>query len=301
MPVETQSIFYPARRRGLIFNAAAAVFLAGAALGVFLLVYQSGSGSEFVFGILVSLLLAAPLPLLVYRAFALVQGHYILDRDGLRLRWGLRAEDIPLPQIEWVRPAAEMGFRLPLPFLNWPGAIIGTRRVEGLGLVEFLAGERRGLLLVATPAKIYAISPGEPRLFERAFYKIIEFGSLTPIPSYSALPVAFAWRVWNDRLGRGLLLSGFLLGIALFVAAGLTIPGRESVSLGYDALRQPLEPISADRLLLLPVINGVGYAFDLILGLFFYGRPHQRPVAYVLWATSLIMPALLLLATFLIR
>jgi len=45
---------------------------------------------------------------------------------GLRLRWGLRAEDIPLPEIEWIRPASDLGFHLPKPFLSMPGALLGA-------------------------------------------------------------------------------------------------------------------------------------------------------------------------------
>src|SRR5512140_1313505 len=218
MDIQTQ--FLPPRRSGLAFNLAGLVVLAGAAGLVFLQVYQRGSGTEFVFGLLLMILLALPLPLIAYRAYALFQAHYILERDGLRLRWGLRAEDIPLPEIEWVRPANELGFRLPLPFLQWPGAILGTRQVEGLGTVEFLAGDVNALLLVATPHKVYAISPADARGFLRSFRQIVELGSLTPIASYSVRPVAFAQQVWNDRLGRSLLLGGLLLSLLLFAVAG---------------------------------------------------------------------------------
>ena len=294
--MDLQTRFRPPRRAGVLFNLAGFVILGGAAALVFLQVYQQGSGAEFVFGLLLAGLLVLPLPLIAYRAYALFQGEYILDRDGLRLRWGLRWEDIPLPDIEWVRPANELGFRLPLPFLQWPGAILGTRRVEGLGMVEFVAGDFKSLLLVATPHKVYAITPADGRSFLRTFRQIVELGSLTPITSLSVRPVVFYQQVWNDRLGRGLLLGGLALTLLLFVMAGLVIPGRTSVSLGYDPQRQPLEPISAERLLLLPVLSGLAYAVDTIVGLFFYRKVEQHPAAYVVWASSLITPFMLLLA-----
>jgi len=234
--------------------------------------------------------------LFLYRGFALVQSGYTLDRDGLRLRWGLRGEDIPLPQIEWVRPAAELGFRLPLPFFQWPGAVVGKRKVEGLGEVEFLASDVRLLLLVATPQKIYAISPADGRAFIRSFRQIIELGSLTPLPSYSVLPAAFLQKVWQDRPARWLTLAGLALTGVLFILAGLIIPTRATISLGYDALRQPLDPVSADRLLLLPLLGAAAYVVDLFTGLLFYRRDDQRPLSYLLWGSSVLTPLLLFLA-----
>ena len=131
--MDLQTVFPPARRAGLIFHIGAVLLLLGMAALVFLQAYQESVGQGFIFGILGSIVLVAPVPFLLYRGYALSQSTYTLDRDGLRLRWGLRGEDIPLPSIEWVRPAAELGFRLPLPFLQWPGAVVGRRRVEGLG------------------------------------------------------------------------------------------------------------------------------------------------------------------------
>ena len=294
--MDIQSTFYPPRRTGMIFHITAGVILLGAAALVFLQVYQREVGQDFIIGILLSAALAAPLPLLVYRGYALTQASYTLDRDGLRLRWGLRGEDIPLPQIEWVRPANEMGFRLPLPFLQWPGAVLGQRKVEGLGEVEFLASDIRNLLLVATPEKIYAISPADGRAFIRSFRLIIELGSLSPIPSYSVLPAAFLERVWSDRLARWTVLAGLGLTLACFLLAALLIPARQTVSLGYDAARQPMDPVSPEHILLLPVLGSVIYVIDLLAGLFFYRRDGQRLVAYLLWGSSVLTPVLLLLA-----
>ncbi len=267
---------------------------------VFLQVYQRETGQLFISGVLLAVILICPLPLLVYRGFALVQASYALDRDGLRIRWGLRAEDVPLPQIEWVRPADELGFRLPLPFLQWPGAVLGRRNVEGLGLVEFIASDVRSLLLVATPEKIYAISPGDERNFVRTYRQIIELGSLTPIPSRSVLPAAFLERVWQDRLARYLVIVGLALSVLLLVVSILLIPAHPSIFLGYDTARRPLEPVSSERLLLLPLLGGAEYLFSLFTGLYFYRLNEQRLVAYMLWGGSILLPLLLFLAIILI-
>ena len=154
--------------------------------------------STFVVLLLLTILFYLPIPMAIYRAYALANAAYTLERDGLRLRWGLRAEDIPLPEIEWIRPASDLGFHLPKPFLSMPGALLGARGLSELGTVEFVASEEKTLLLVAASRKIYAISPADPDAFLQSFQRAIELGSLAPLPSYSSQPVAFVARVWRD-------------------------------------------------------------------------------------------------------
>lgn len=289
--------FLPPRRRALFLHALAAiVFLAGSAFSFIFALQQQGEGI-FVVLLLVSLVLFIPLPVLSYRAYALYNASYTLERDGLRIRWGLRAEDIPLTEIEWVRPASDLGFRLPLPPLSFPGAIIGLRKVEELGEVEFLASDTKTMLLVATPQKVYAISPEDTRSFVRTFQIAMEMGSITPLTAYSAEPAAFARRVWDDRPARIFLIIGLVLTIALLVLVGLTIPNRTAVSLGFDAQGFPLEPVPSQQLLLLPVLGIFAFIANFTLGLFFYRRESDRPVAFILWISSAFTPSLLILAT----
>lgn len=292
--------FQPPRRRGLLLHTLAGIgFLAGSAVSLIFALNQQGEGI-FIVLLLVSLALFIPLPVVSYRAYALYNASYTLERDGLRLRWGLRAEDIPLPDIEWVRPASDLGFHLPLPPLSFPGAIVGLRRVEELGEVEFLASDPNLMLLIATPKKVYAISPEDTRGFVRTFQTAIEMGSLSPLPAYSAEPAAFARRVWDDRPARAFLIAGLLLTIALVVLVALTIPNRTAVSLGFDAAGAPLEPVPAQFLLLLPVLGFFAFIANLTVGLFFYRRDADRPVAFMLWITSAFTPTLLILATLII-
>jgi hypothetical protein len=157
--------FEPPRRRGIILHVTASLILLASGGTLFYFAMQEQVGTYFVLFLLFSLILLGALPLVVYRGYALQTAYYILERDGLRLHWGLREEDIPLPDIEWIRPADELGFDLPRPLLVWPGALLGVRRVEGLGLVEFLASELETMILVATPNKVFAISPQDPGAF----------------------------------------------------------------------------------------------------------------------------------------
>jgi len=289
--------FLPPRRRALLLHILAAIgFLAVSAVSLIFALQQQVSGI-FSLLLLISLAFFIPLPVVLYRAYALYNAAYTLERDGLRIRWGLRAEDIPLTEIEWVRPVSDLGFHLPLPRLAFPGAILGLRKVEELGEVEFLASDTASMLLIAAPRKVYAISPEDTRGFMRAFQDAIELGSLSPLPSYSAEPAAFARRVWDDRIARRFMIAGLVLTVALLVLVSFAIPGRAEVALGFNNQGQPLEAVPAQQLLLLPVLGIFAYIANLFIGLFFYRREAERPVAFVLWICSAVTPALLILAT----
>lgn len=286
--------FYPSRQKGLIFQTACLLaFSALSAIALFFSLRQQ-VGAYFILLLLAALVLFAPLPLLAYQAFALIKARYRLDRDGLHLRWGMRAEDIPLESVEWVRPADDLAIAIPAPRPGMPGALVGTVAVDGLGPVEFMAAGREGLLLIATPHKIFAISPQNPQAFLNAFQEAFEMGSLLRIPAQSVLPAAYLAQVWGDLAARWLLAAAVLLTFGLFVGVSLAIPGRELVSLGSYPDGRALPPGTATQALLLPVISLLFLAVDLGIGLFFYRRPAYRPLGYLLWGTSIVSSLLLI-------
>lgn len=289
-------LFYPPRQQGLILHIGAALLLALVDAASFFYAAQQAVGSYFVLLLLLSLALLAPLILVCYRGYALAQARYALERDGLRLRWGLRAEDIPLPDVEWVRPASDLAFRLPLPFLPAPGALLGTVHAPDLGPVEFMAADLGSLLLIATPRKVYAISPADPHSFVAAFQRVVEMGSLSPLPPATTLPAAYLQSVWSDRPARYLNLTGLLLTVALFVMVGLVIPSHSSIALGWTSSGLPVEPGPPERLLLLPVLGTFTYVLDLLFGLYLYRFLPLRPVSFLLWVGALITPILLIIA-----
>ena len=293
---DESQVFYPPRRKGLIFHLLLGTVLLAGSLGSLILAISQPQQGRFVLLLLAAVVLFAPLPWVFYRGYALMNAFYRLERDGLRLRWGLRAEDIPLPEIEWVRPAAELGFHLPLPPLSTPGAVLGIRRVAELGTVEFIASDAASLLVVAARERVFAISPQDERAFSRAFQRMIELGSLTPLQPYSAQPAAFARRVWDDRPARSFLIAGLVLTLLLLIIVALAIPSAPQVSLGFDAQGRPLPPVPGEQLLLLPVLGILIYLVNMLTGIYFYRREADRPVAFMLWIASAFTPLLLLIA-----
>ncbi len=115
-------LFPPSKRNGLILHGILLAVLAAAAGWGFTNLLRAGSGPNFVVYLLVGLIGFAPIPLFGYRAFALFRAEYILDRDSLELRWGLRDEDIPLTDIEWVRSMQDLTQPLSLPPMPMAGS-----------------------------------------------------------------------------------------------------------------------------------------------------------------------------------
>ena len=288
--------FHPPRRSGSLLQGGLILALGLAGGYFFFLAAQDPSGIGFLFNMLIALALFLPLPLLGYRLYALLAASYILRRDGLRIRWGLRREDIPLQQIEWVRPAVELGFRLPQPWLRWPGAVLGSRRVAELGAVEFMAADLAHMLLVATPEKIYAISPSDLKTFMAQFRKVNELGSLTPLEAQSVYPAVLFGRVWEDRLARWLILGSLGIGLALLAVVGLAVPGLDTIAWVGTA-----EPAPAERLLLLPILEGIFWLVNLLLGIFLHRRGGDlRLGAYLVWGSGALTGLLFLAASLLL-
>lgn len=286
--------FSPPKRTGARFTAIVIGVLLGAGIACIWFALNRAPQTQIAVWYLAGILLLIPVPLLAYRIYALLQARYLLDRDGLRIRWGLRSEDISMVDIEWIRPAAEMGYKLHLPLIRWPGSLYGRRATEGLGPVEFLASEADNLLLIATRDKVYAISPDELSPFLNSFRRANEMGSLTPLSSHSTMPVAYFSRIWADTPARRLILAALLSVIALVILTSVSVSSVPLMPMGYDSSGQPLEPVPSQYLLLLPILGGIAAAFDLVYGMFLYRLTSTRIMAFFLWAAAILTSVLLM-------
>jgi len=289
--------FLPERLRGRIFHMAALSVFGLVGLAGLWQAMHASIGPLFLLYLLPALAALGAIPALAYRYYDLLNSSYTLEREGVRLRWGLRVEDIPIDNVLWVRPASELGTSLPLPRLRWPGAVVGTRMLAGAGEVEFMASQTRNLLVIATPGQGYAVSPADPEGFLLAFQRCTEMGSLAPMAPRSIYPTYLLGRVWRSRLARLQLLLGAGLSLALLVWVSLAVPGREQVHLGFTPTGAGGDLAPAVRLLLLPVLNTFFFLFDLLLGLFFFRREESQAYSYMLWGSGVFTALLFLLAT----
>ena len=287
MPESTSYSFQPIRRRGLFLLGVIVFISLSASITLFILALQEQYGAYFVLFLIVSLLLLLPAFFMMYRLYALIRAEYRVSREGVLLQWGLRREEIPLNDIDWVRLASETEVDLGVPPLTFPGAILGNVHSDELGDVEYMASDIESLMLISTPHKTYAISPADAAAFLDCFRRSFEMGSLAPLQSTSVLPATYLRTVWSDRWARAFVLAGFILTLLLLVVVSLVIPTLESVSLGFDSSGNKLTSVPSTQLLLLPILCIFFFVADLIGGLFFYRKSKTRPIAFILWIGSI--------------
>jgi hypothetical protein len=287
-----QTDFTPPRRKGYIFYAGMTLILLG--LSGFLLIFaldQQSSGF-FVLTLLGALIALIPIPFILYAIYALLRAKYKLNREGLRLRWGLRVLDIPMPDIEWVRMADASQPDLPTPMWSFTGLMRGVRHSPELGEVEFLASDQNHLVLVGTKSKVFAISPEKPDDFLRAFQSAFELGSITPLKPISNQAGTFFSAIFADRRARLLIILETAVILALLITVALIIPSRSAITLGYQPAGSPASTSPSDRLLLLPVLSMFALVADLSLGFYLFRTERTRVLAILILASGLIAPVL---------
>jgi Bacterial PH domain len=288
--------FPPAKQLGLILHGVLILLLAGAAIWGFANLTNAPVGPTFVTYLLVGILAFAPIPFLGYRAYALFKADYFIDRDSLAILWGLRVEDIPLNDIEWVRPASDLTNPLSLPAFRLPGAVLGTRRHPDLGAVEFIASSARNLILIATAKHVFAISPRNAAALVRTFARATELGSLTPTEAKSVYPSFVITQAWESPIARLLWIIGLLLNLGLVGWVGFLIPALSQVPFGFSPSGVPTEAVPSGQLILLPLISSLMFITGLLTGLYLYRWDRERPLAFIIWLSSTLCALLFLLA-----
>lgn len=287
--------FAPARKRGVILHAGV-LLLTVSASGAFLMLAMAQETRGFFILYLVGCIAAfLPIPLLAYRLFSLLRAKYILDRDGLHIQWGLRTEEIPMYEIEWLRVASEMPYEISLPRFSMQGAIIGVQQSEELGRLEFIASDSNHLILIAGHQKVLIISPNDIAEFQHAFQRFAELGSIAPIQARSANAEFFVTSILKDKYARNFILGGLVLSIVLLLIVSFLIPGRSTITLGFNPAAETIEEAPSERLLLLPVFSLFMLAADVSLGSYLYRKENFRIASYFSFAASLITPLSFLL------
>jgi hypothetical protein len=293
-------LFYPPHRLGLIVQITAILlFLALAILGI-RQATQTPIGLEFLLYLIPVFLAFGLIPLIGYRAYALWRASYLLERDGIYLRWGLREEIIPMDVVKWVRSSQDFETGLPRPWLRWPGAVLGVRKLPDGTRVEYLAAQTSQLILVSTADQVFAISPSNQEEFMLAYHRFAELGSLTPLATRSVYPASLLRRVWASPVARYLLLVGLLASLLLLVLVSLYVPSLSTISLWLNQDGSPSEMLPAVYLLLLPVLNGAFFFTNALLGLYLFRSYERRILAYLLWGSGIFTAFLFFIAVVLI-
>ncbi len=288
--------FPPPKQRGLLIHGILLLVLTTVVVVGFIQLTSADVGPAFLIWLLVSLAAFVPIPFFTYRIFALYRAGYEIDRDSLAIHWGLRVEDIPLSDIEWMRPAEDLTNPLTMPALPLPGGLLGIRRHPDLGSVEFIASDAKKLLIVATAKRVFVISPENPAELTQTFARATELGSLAPSEAKSVYPSFIVSQAWESGIARYLWLSALFLNIGLFIWASLIIPTTPLVALGVQASGGALETVPSSQLIIFPVASLLLAVAGWIAGLYFYRWERERTLAFIVWGSSTFTSLLFLLA-----
>lgn len=288
--------FPPPKQRGLIVHGIIILTLAVIALIGFINLSSQEVGPSFLISLLISLVSFAPIPFFTYRAYSLLRADYHIDRDSLAINWGLRVEDIPLTDIEWIRSAYDLTRPISLPSLPMPGGLLGIRRHPDLGTIEFLASDSKKLLLVATAKRIFVISPEDTTGLMQTFARATELGSITPADAKSVYPSFVVTQAWQSGLARYLWLTALFLNLGLFIWASVIIPSTSRVALGPQFVGSALETVPSSQLIIFPVASLLLAVAGWIAGLYFYRWDKERVLAFIVWGSSTLTSLLFLLA-----
>ncbi len=300
MPISENTVrFLPRTNQGTIILGVLIFISIAVAVSFFWLSSISSAGLLFTVYMALGVIFCLPLPMLGYRFFALNRAYYDLDRNVITIHWGLRTEVIPIREIQWIRPVSDLVLTLPNPKLTLPGAYLGIRYIDGLGKVEYLADRLNGALLVAAPQVVYVISPEDVHGFINYYSKGVELGSLESVSAESIQPSFIIGKLWDDRIVRNLIFSGFLIGVSVLLWSVLIITSRSEVVFGYQ-LGKIIEPVPSIRLLLLPVVNGLVFLIDTVASAFFYRREDQKFISYLICSGSSVTGFLILIALLLV-
>jgi len=162
--------------------------------------------------------------------------------------------------------------------------------------VEFLAADAKKLLLVATAKRVFVISPENPSALTQTFARATELGSLTPTESKSVYPSFVITQAWASNLARYLWLTALFLNLGLFVWTSLVIPTIPRVALGPQFAGSELATVPSSQLIIFPVASLLLSVVGWVAGLYFYRWEKERPLAFIVWGSSMVMSLFFLIA-----
>jgi hypothetical protein len=279
----------------------AAAFLGLAASASALFAIRQSVGFAMFLGLLVGFVFGALALLVLVLTIGYFRLRYRFEADGLVVRWLGGNERIAYERVDGIFAGQRLGQAMRVRGLNWPGFHVGVGRTRVMGFVRYFVttGDLNEIVLIVTPDVTFALSPGDAAGFRRDLIGRVEASELVDRPT----PTATATETGPPPSPlRDIMLPVMLL--ASIVVLSLTIL---YISLRWSGIPEPLPmQISRDGVTVLAYgvredifrLPGIGAAIlvaNLGIGLSIYAR--ERAAARMLWAISLIVQVLVLVAT----
>jgi len=286
----------PAGFLGLV--AAALLALAAVASAVFAV--RQPVGFAMFLGLLVGFICGALALLIVVMTVGFFRLRYRFEPGGLAVSWLGRREVVAYERVDGIFAGQRLGQALRVRGLNWPGFHVGVGRTRVMGFVRYFVttGDLNQLVLVVTPDVTIAVSPADAAGFRRELSGRVE-------ASEGAAPVPAVEKVAADTMPqsplRDLSLAALLLAaIAVLSLTMLYISVRwagipDLLPMQFTRDGEILVYGQREDIFKLPGIGAAILVANLGIGLSIYAR--ERAAARMLWAVSVIVQVLVLVAT----
>jgi hypothetical protein len=247
---------------------------------------------------LITLLILTVAFVSLYLTILLFTLKYQLNRNGLIINYGIRRQQIPLSEIQFITPTQSVASQIDFKGINIFGLYLGRGTLAGHGpLVLRGSAPFRYCTLVVTPDRTYVISPEKITDIINAWRVRRKMGSTQAWSTTNGFIPQFDFPLLNDGLAWGLLATGLMLLIALLGAISLNYTELPAVlPVHFDNLGR------ADRiepkvfLFTLPAVGTIVWMVNSLLGALIYR--HERMGAYLLWSSTTAIQVSLWVALF---
>jgi len=214
----------------------------------------------------------------------------VINREGLIIHWGFKKMIVPIQEIEWIRPYAQMGYTIPIPALARLGIFSGKVFSSDLGEVLFFATRQQQAYLIGTSQEVLFLSPSDAQAFQKGVQEAVYLGSITPLERKS-INLESPIRTIRSNFSLYLPLGvGILFDLLLFIAYGFITSQMTSFQVGHVLF----EPSSG--LIILPILSSFSTILSIFVSLRLYKEKSLSLYAYLLAYSSFLLPALLGLA-----
>ncbi len=226
-------------------------------------------------------------------AWACSSMRYVLDHQGLSIRWGPVTHFLPMSSITAVTPGkAEMRPRIS--GVGWWGYHIGSGDVEGIGPVVFFSTHRsaRELVYVRTASVAYGLSPQDP---ERFAAEIERFQSANneagPAEATIHREQIAAHPIWADRIAQYLALGAIAVNVALWGYVLAVYPDlNNEITIEFPPVGDITTLRARSEILTIPATASVILVVNLLAGLIFEWK--ERAATYLVLGATLFFQVL---------
>jgi len=286
--------FRPPRALGVITGG----FLAGWAFAGFAFVLSLAAGSAVEFKTFVAWV-AAVLLLCIAGLFAswtycLATLTYVVERDTLTIRWGMRRIVIPIDTILRMVPGRTLD-EAKVSGINWWGCHVGSADVKRIGYTLFYSTHSSPdeLLYVHTTQESYALTVVDQAAFAEEVQARAAMGAVMEHVQHSTATGVAAFPFWRDRVAIGAALAGALMTAILCGYVYSRYPGLPAVvKLNFPALGGVTRVGDRTELLRLAYLGAGVLALNTTLGILVHARERAAGI-WLLASTGMLQLVLI--------